>query len=107
MKERRRKIVRERKNFLPSLLLTITLWLALAGLIYLVDPDVLGIVIIFFLILFLALTFSFALMLANTKRGIIIATAATLFLVLRYFGVGNLLNGLLIIGVAIAIAFIV
>lgn len=102
MKERRRKLIKDRKNFLPGLLLTLSLWLSLAGMIYLTDPDVSWFVLLFFGILFFALLFTFSIILTGAKRGLIAATALIFFLVLRYFGVGNLLNGLLIAGVAIA-----
>jgi hypothetical protein len=41
-------------------------------------------------------------LLANTRRGLISSGSLTLFLILRYFGIGNLINFLLIFGLAIA-----
>ena len=102
MKERRRKIVRERKNFLPSLMIMGLLWTTLGAIVYFTDPDVSWFVLLFFGILFFALLFTFSIVLTGAKKGLIAATTLVLFLVLRYFGVGNLLNGLLISGVAIA-----
>lgn len=102
MRERRKREIKNRKNFLPTLAITIFLWLLLAGLVYLADPDIFGMAVLFFVLIFFALLFTFSLVLANAKRGIIIATGITLFLIFRYFGIGNLLNGLLIAGITLA-----
>ncbi len=102
MKERRKREIKNRKNFLPTLGITVLLWLILAGLIYFADPETFGVVFIFFAIFFFTVLFTFSLVFANTRRGLIITIGITLFLILRYFGVGNLLNGLLIAGVTLA-----
>jgi hypothetical protein len=39
----------------------------------------------------------------NTKRGLVTTCGITLFLILRYFGLGNILNFILIMGVAISL----
>jgi len=97
--------LKKRKNFLPSLIVTIFLWFFLSMLIVFMDPDSFGAKELFFINLFLALTFTFAILLANTRRGILIASIVCIFLVLRYFGVGNLINALLLFGSAIAFEF--
>lgn len=102
MKERRRKVIKERKNFLPSLLITILLWACLGLVVYFTSPDTIGFVPLFFGLVFFALLFTFSLILATARRGLIVSLAITLFLILRYFGIGNFLNGFLIAGVAIA-----
>jgi len=102
-KARRQKEAKKRKNFLPTLLLTLLLWSTLGFLTYFVDPENLGVIPLFFLITLLALTFTFSIILANSRRGLLTSIGLTLFLILRYFGVGNILNLALITGIALTI----
>ncbi len=102
-KDIRKEQIRKRKNFLPTLIITIFLWLLLSGVIYFVEPDSFGAMPLFFLITFLALLFTFATVFANTRRGAITAAGLTIFLFLRYLGVGNIINLLLIAGLGITI----
>lgn len=100
---RRKKEIQRRKNFLPSLIVTILLWILLSGFIYFVDPDSLAAVPVFFLLEFVTLLFTTSILFGNTRRGAIATLVITVFLILRYFGVGNLLNLLLLVGVGITI----
>lgn len=75
----------------------------LTFIVFFVDPDWFGAIYVFFAVLFFALLFTFSTLLANTRRGFIFSFASTLFLLLRYFGVGNLLNLGLIFGIALAL----
>lgn len=102
MRQRRNREIKSRKNFLPSLLVTVFLFILIVLLILSTNPDNLFFVFLFFVLSFGFFVFLFSLLLANTRRGIIAALAIVTFLVLRYFGVGNLLNGILIIGATIA-----
>ena len=102
-KAKLKKIKSRRKNYFPTLLAIIILWGTLAGIIYFFDPFILGIIPIAILIFFLAVLFTIATVTISTRRGVIIALAATIFIVLRYFGVGNILNFLLIAGIAITL----
>jgi len=79
------------------------LWAGLAGLIYFVEPDSPLAVIAFFALFFFALLFTFSTVFANSRRGLITSLALFVFLILRYLGVGNILNFLLIAGVAVTI----
>ena len=92
----------KRKNFLPSLVLTVFLWLA-AGLVYFVDPFIFGVVPLFFLLIFFSLLFTFSLLFAGTRRGLIATISIVLFLFLSYLGIGNILNLLLIVAIAVSI----
>ncbi|KKU22573.1 MAG: hypothetical protein UX88_C0019G0003 [Candidatus Woesebacteria bacterium GW2011_GWC2_47_16] len=100
-REARLKEVKLRKNLLPTLAVTLILWGLLAGLIFFVEPDSVPAIPIFFLLVFLAFLFSFSLLFAHTRRGLVAAGAAALFLILRYLGVGNVLNLFLIAGLAV------
>ena len=98
-KELRQKEVKLRKNFFPTLLITIVLWILLGGLIYFIDPSSFGAIPIFFVLVFLTLLFTFSILLANSLLGATYSLGLTFFVVLRYFGIGNVLNLLLISGV--------
>jgi len=99
----RQKQIRERKNFFPTLTVTILLWIALLCLVYFVEPDTFGAFLLFFVLVFFALLFSFSTAFANSRRGLLTSLALTLFLILRSLGVGHIINLLLIGGIAISI----
>ena len=101
-KEIRKKETRLRKNFFPTLLATSFLWLLTASLVYFTDPSSFGLVPLFLFLVFLSLIFTFSIILANTRRGTILSGVLILFLFLRYLGVGNILNFLLLTGIGIA-----
>ena len=101
-KEIRKKEVKLRKNFFPTLIVTIFLWMGVASVIYFVEPDSFGALPLFFFLLFFSFLFTFSLIFANTRRGVLSAIGFTIFLLLRYFGVGNILNFLLIFGILLS-----
>jgi hypothetical protein len=100
--EIRRLQALKRKNYLPTLALTFLLYLAIFGLIYSFDPGSGWPIFVFFVLVFLASLFTFATLLSNTKRGLIIAISLTFFLFLRFFGVGNILNAILVFGIGLS-----
>ena len=102
-KDIRHKQILKRKNFFPTLLITIILWFLLLGLIYFVGPEDFFAVPTFFFVLFLALLFSFSIIFSNTRRGLIAALGLISFLILRFFGVGNIINFLLILGIGVSV----
>ena len=99
----RKEQVLKRKNFLPTLLVTIILWLLLGGLVYFVDPNTFGALPAFFILLFASFLFMFSLLFASTRRGLITSLSLSLFSILLYLGVGNVLNLFLILAIAICI----
>jgi apolipoprotein N-acyltransferase len=99
----RQKKIQARKNFLPTLVLTICLWLSLATLVYFIDPDTALAIPVFFLVVFFALLFTFSTILANSRRGLVISSGLTVFSILRYLGIGHIINLLLIIAVAVTV----
>src|SRR3989344_6764303 len=103
MKEKRKQQVLKRKNFLPTLLLTILLWGLFGGLVYFIDPNTFGAIPLFFILLFVTLLFTFSLIFANSRRGLAISISMTLFAMLAYLGIGNVLNLILILAIAVAI----
>jgi len=84
--------IKRRKNFLPALILTLLFWGGLGWLVYNFPPENFWLIISFYLLLFVAVFFTTALSFGNSKIGFMAAWWALLFLVLRYFKIGNLLN---------------
>lgn len=97
---KRKEQVLKRKNFLPTLLLTILFWVLLGSLIYFVDPKTFGVVPLFIITFFTCLLFTFSLIFVSSRRGLIISLSLSLFLILAYLGVGNVLNLILILAIA-------
>ena len=99
----------KRKNFLPTLVLILVLWGLLGLLLTQVDPElgkdilVPGLYLPFFLLFFPASFLTLAVVLTNSRRGLIVASALNLFLALRLFGLGNVLNLILLAGIAVAV----
>jgi hypothetical protein len=99
----RQRELNKRKSFWPTLILTGFLGIILAGLVYFTDPNSSWTVPVFFVLLFLTLFFGFCLIFVNSRRSLLITSTLITFLVLRYFGVGNILNLLLILGLTVSI----
>jgi hypothetical protein len=97
------------KNFVPTILLTLVFWVMWVALVWLVDPEVLVNLPPkksywpFFILLFLALFLTLALLLKNTRRGLVISLGVIGFLILRLNGLGHIINGLLLVGIIMAI----
>ncbi len=94
---------KRRKNFLPTLIITFLLWAGFFFTVYFVDPNTIGAIPLFFFVLWLAFLFTFSVLFANARRGLVASIGLIIFLYLRFLGVGNLLNFLLIGGVAVSI----
>lgn len=62
-----------------------------------------GLYLPFFVLFLPASFFTLALMLANTRRGLLASLGLTAYLVLRVYELGNVLNLVLILGIVIAI----
>jgi len=99
-KKDRKEKIRRRKNFFPTLIIIFLSWAIIIGVVYFLNPGSTGAIPLFIIVIFIALLFTFSTLLANTRRGFIISLATVIFLILRYFGVGNIINFLLIIGLA-------
>jgi len=101
----RQKQIKLRKKFFPTLIITVFLWLLVGLVVYFVDPENYGSIPLLFFLFFLALLFTLSTLFANTRRGLIATCSITVFLILRYLGVGNIINFLLLLGLAIASEF--
>lgn len=100
-KEIRKQMILRRKNFLPSLIITFLLLLALLSIIYFADPRQSAFILLFFVTLLAFLFLLFSLLLAGSKKGLIVSVCITLFAILRFFGIGNILNAILLAGLGI------
>ena len=100
--------MRQGKNFLPTLIIILFLWLCFAFLIFFVEPEMVKNIIIprgylpFFINFWLALFFTLAIILGNSPRGLLVSTFIIIFLILRLFKLGNWLNFLLLAAIAFA-----
>jgi TRAP-type C4-dicarboxylate transport system permease large subunit len=101
-KDIRKKEKRFRKNLFWLILLAIILWFLIIGIVYLIEPSTIFIVPAFFIIVFIALLLTFSLLFSNTRRGVLSSFGVLFFLILRYLGVGNILNLLLISAIVVA-----
>lgn len=81
-----------RKNFLPTLILALIFWGLLAGLIYLFPPTADSSLIAFYLLLFLAVFLTAALILANSKLGLLTAVFIVTALIFQQFKINNFLT---------------
>lgn len=104
MKGRKEKVKR-RRNFFVSFLATILLWLLIFCFIYFVDPENIVARVTFFVSVFFVVLFTASFVFANSRRGLITAFVITFFLILRLFGIGNILNLLLLAGLAVCIDY--
>lgn len=95
-------VKRQRRNFFPTLVLIFFFWATLGLMIFYLEPNLVkdifipGLYLPFFLNLFLALFLTLAIIFANSRRGFFLALGIVIFMILRLFGLGNLLNALLI-----------
>lgn len=100
-KEIRKQQILKRKNFLPSLIITLLLLATLILILYFTDPKLPIYIVLFLINIFLFLFFMSSILFASSRRGLIIASCTVLFLVCRLFGIGNILNLILIVGLGI------
>jgi len=102
-------MIKRRKNYLPSLVLIIILWGLLGALIYWMEPELVKDVVIpglylpFFLLFFPASFLTMALVLGNSRKGLLISLGITIGLILRVYRLDNWLNYILILGLMLAV----
>jgi len=100
---------KRRKNYLPTLVTMVILWGLLGGLVYWVEPklvkDILieGLYLPFFLLFLPAIFLTLAVILGNTKRGLLISLGLTGMLILKVYEIENWLNFILVAGIVVAV----
>lgn len=105
VKRRRKQELKERKNYLPTVLIVLCLWLAVAIFILLVDPQISWAIPLFLLLIFAAVMLTFAIVFGNTRRGVLLAMGITIFLGLKILNMASPLNTILLIGALAAFEF--
>ena len=95
--------VRQRKNFLPTLILALIAWLGWGWLVYRQSPSSDLLIFSFFLLLFLGLFLTSCLALANSRRGFFLTSLILLFLLFRYWQIASPLNLILLSGIFISL----
>ncbi|OGY07252.1 MAG: hypothetical protein A3D24_02640 [Candidatus Blackburnbacteria bacterium RIFCSPHIGHO2_02_FULL_39_13] len=92
-------LTKSRKNFLPTAILTLFLWGAWITIFFFVPPETFLMPIFFLLLTFLCFLFTSSLIFANSRRGLLVATGVILYMILKYFGLINVLNIILIVAI--------
>jgi len=72
-----------RRNFLSTVIVNLFLWATCGLIIFFLDPNKYLNVVLFFIALTLALTLTFALLFANTRRGFLVSLAIVGVLILK------------------------
>lgn len=95
-----RKIVFPSRSLLFPLISTMSSWILLGCLVYFVNPEILKPVwyVPFWILIWIASTWTVSLVLKRLMRGMLYGTGAIVFLLLRFFGMGTIVNGLLLFG---------
>ncbi|HUW21249.1 MAG TPA: hypothetical protein VMW41_01140 [Candidatus Bathyarchaeia archaeon] len=87
-----KKSTRKRKNFLPALLITLLSWTAWLLVFLKVAPSGFLAFLIFYISFFLANFLTLALLLGNSRRGLLISVFTIIFLLLRQFKLTSVLS---------------
>lgn len=101
------KRTRQKKRYGLLVLLLVLNWLAVAWVVWKVDPEsiknflISEIYLPMLVLVFGALFFLFSVLVLSAKRALWWALGVSFFLLLRFIGLGSLLNGLLILGVLV------
>lgn len=101
--DKRHQKLNRQKNFSLSLAIILILWILLGSYIYLIDPETKGALLIFFILLTSTLIFTLSFIFINTRRGILVTVTIIIFLLFRYFGLGNTLNAFLLGALAVIV----
>jgi hypothetical protein len=97
------KIDHRRENFLPTLLLTILSWLGWIYFFFFQAPESNSMIFFFYFFLFIAFFLTISLLLANSRRGFLSASALIAFLLLRQFEQEHIINLTLVLALIVAI----
>ncbi len=89
--------IRRRKNFLPALILAVSSWGILSWLILKFPPENNFLILSFYLLIFIAVFLTSALILANSQMGLTIGIFLILFLLFRYLKIDDPFNLILLI----------
>lgn len=105
VKSRSKKIqeTKKQRNIIPTILATLLLISLLLFVIYFVDPETFPSIPIFFALIFFSLFSALSIFTKKLIPKLTIGATVTIFLILRYFQMGNFVNLFLLIGLALTI----
>lgn len=103
LKQKRKKTIKERKNILPAFFAMLSLWSILFFIVYMLDPSNPFILVLFFVTLFPACFVTFSLIFAEKTRSFLITSGISVFLLLRLFSLGNIINLFLLSGLVVSL----
>jgi hypothetical protein len=86
----------KRKNFAPTFVITVAMWIGTILIVVYTDPMAFGIIHLFFIFFFLSVFLTASILLVHTRRGFLIALGTTMYLFLRFIGTGSIVNFFLI-----------
>jgi hypothetical protein len=99
------------KNYFLTFVLILIFWVITGFIVGFVEPELVRDILIphsylvLFAPLFLALLLTTSVLLTNTRRGLVITCGVISFLILRLHELGNLLNLILLVGLAAAVEY--
>ncbi|PIU03414.1 hypothetical protein COT44_03145 [Candidatus Shapirobacteria bacterium CG08_land_8_20_14_0_20_39_18] len=95
--------MKRRRNYLPTLLLTIIFWLLFGYIVLFTAPASSLLIFLFYLTLTLSLSLTLSLLLANSRRGFLLAFGLVVFLFFKQVDLLNVLNILLVLAIIISV----
>ena len=101
----------KRKNYWPSLVVTLVWWGLVMLIVLMIDPQVVadfplpGTYGVFIFFLFLAIWFTMSLVLVNTRRGLLIAIGVVILAYLKLWKVLSLFNFAILVGMVVAFEY--
>lgn len=99
----RKKVDLKRRSFLPAFLVAALSWLTLFSLIFFYAPETKLLISLFYLLLFISCFLTFSLLLANSRRGVLLALGVITLLSLKQIQQAHFLNLFLIGGILLSI----
>jgi len=94
--------VRRRKATIPLFVATTLLWVTVTVYVVTVSPDRLGAIPFFFVLLFATLLTTSLFFVGHFRRSFLISCVIAVFAILIYFGIGTILNAVLLVTAAIS-----
>ncbi|MBI2007422.1 MAG: hypothetical protein HYS83_01850 [Candidatus Blackburnbacteria bacterium] len=95
----------KRKNFLLSFAVALLLWLSWLAIFLFIPPEAFFVPIVFLAVTFLAIFLTVTILFSNTRRGLLTALGAIIFMILNYYHATNYLNIVLVGGVLLTIEY--
>ncbi len=99
----RKEVKKIRRKIIINLTVIFLLWGSVCFVVYFVDPSSFGTIPLLLSLIFLATFFTTSIVFTNKRRGFLAALTLILFLILRLYGAGNIINFLLITALAITV----